>query len=75
MLLALVENGPLAVAYAVYDDFGNYEGGIYHHTSEKNEFNPLEVSEKLKSQIQTVRNTALKIWVKSKATEVRCMQN
>nr|ADO65979.1 cathepsin C [Eriocheir sinensis]ADO65981.1 cathepsin C [Eriocheir sinensis] len=42
MLQALVENGPLAVAYAVYDDFGNYEGGIYHHTGERNEFNPFE---------------------------------
>lgn len=43
MLQALVENGPLAVAYAVYDDFSNYDGGIYHHTGERNEFNPLEV--------------------------------
>lgn len=44
MLQALVQNGPLAVAYAVYDDFSNYDGGIYHHTGERNEFNPLEVS-------------------------------
>lgn len=42
MLQALVKKGPLAVAYAVYDDFGSYEGGIYHHTGERNDFNPLE---------------------------------
>ncbi|KAK7086270.1 hypothetical protein SK128_002211 [Halocaridina rubra] len=43
MMLALVENGPMAVSYMVYDDFNNYEGGIYHHTGFKNQFNPLEV--------------------------------
>ncbi|XP_071548233.1 dipeptidyl peptidase 1-like [Panulirus ornatus] len=42
MLQALVEHGPIAVAYFVYDDFYNYEGGVYHHTGLKNEFNPLE---------------------------------
>lgn len=48
MLQALVENGPLSVAYMVYDDFLNYEGGIYHHTGFKNEFNPLEVIVRVK---------------------------
>ncbi|KAK4294724.1 hypothetical protein Pmani_032671 [Petrolisthes manimaculis] len=44
MLQTLVENGPLSVGYMVYDDFSNYEGGIYHHTGTKNEFNPLEAT-------------------------------
>lgn len=43
MMEALVARGPMAVSYMVYDDFFNYEGGIYHHTGFKNEFNPLEV--------------------------------
>ncbi|XP_071548235.1 dipeptidyl peptidase 1-like isoform X2 [Panulirus ornatus] len=42
MLEALVQNGPLSVSYMVYDDFANYDGGIYHHTGWKNEFNPFE---------------------------------
>ncbi|ROT79069.1 cathepsin C [Penaeus vannamei] len=44
MLQALVEKGPLPVGYMVYDDFRNYEGGIYHHTGFKNDFNPLEAT-------------------------------
>lgn len=55
MLQALVENGPLAVAYAVYDDFGSYDGGIYHHTGERNEFNPFEVSARLKIRSDVVK--------------------
>lgn len=43
MLQALVETGPISVSFMVYDDFNNYEGGIYHHTGLKNEFNPFEV--------------------------------
>lgn len=43
MLQTLVENGPMSVGYMVYDDFRNYEGGIYHHTGTKNDFNPFEV--------------------------------
>ncbi|KAK3852192.1 hypothetical protein Pcinc_041214 [Petrolisthes cinctipes] len=43
MLQSLVEDGPMAVAYMVFDDFHNYEGGIYHYTGVKNEFNPLEM--------------------------------
>ncbi|KAK4294723.1 hypothetical protein Pmani_032670 [Petrolisthes manimaculis] len=42
MLQTLVENGPMSVSYMVYDDFHNYEGGIYHYTGMKNEFNPFE---------------------------------
>ncbi|MPC15985.1 Dipeptidyl peptidase 1 [Portunus trituberculatus] len=58
MLQALVEKGPLAVAYAVYDDFPNYDGGIYHHTGERNIFNPLEVSGRRKEEgnIGNMRN-------------------
>lgn len=56
MLQALVENGPLAVAYAVYDDFSNYDGGIYHHTGERNEFNPFEVSGKIKKRSNVLGN-------------------
>ncbi|XP_042217952.1 dipeptidyl peptidase 1-like isoform X2 [Homarus americanus] len=43
MMLALVETGPLTVAFEVYDDFHGYSGGIYHHTDSGNGFNPLEV--------------------------------
>ncbi|XP_042217957.1 dipeptidyl peptidase 1-like [Homarus americanus] len=42
MMLALVENGPMALAFEVYDDFLSYSGGIYHHTNLKNDFSPLE---------------------------------
>ncbi|KAF2362011.1 Peptidase C1A papain C-terminal [Trinorchestia longiramus] len=42
MMLALVENGPLAVGIEVQDDFMQYSGGIYHHTGITNAFNPLE---------------------------------
>ncbi|KAK7086269.1 hypothetical protein SK128_002210 [Halocaridina rubra] len=43
MLQALIELGPLSVSYQVYDDFYNYNGGIYHHTEFKNDFNPFEM--------------------------------
>lgn len=43
MLEALVTTGPISISYMVYDDFYNYDGGIYHHTGLKNEFNPFEV--------------------------------
>ncbi|XP_042217948.1 dipeptidyl peptidase 1-like isoform X2 [Homarus americanus] len=42
MMLALVENGPITLAFMVYDDFMSYSGGIYHHTGLSNGFNPLE---------------------------------
>jgi cathepsin C len=32
MKIELVKNGPLVVAFEVYDDFLQYSGGIYHHT-------------------------------------------
>ncbi|XP_027236340.1 dipeptidyl peptidase 1 [Penaeus vannamei] len=44
MLQALVETGPISVSFEVYDDFRNYNGGIYHHTGLKNDFNPFEIT-------------------------------
>ena len=32
MRIELVKNGPMAVAFEVYNDFMHYKGGIYHHT-------------------------------------------
>lgn len=44
MMLELVKNGPIGVAFEVYQDFFNYKGGIYHHTGLLDKFNPLEVT-------------------------------
>ncbi|KAK8401603.1 hypothetical protein O3P69_001024 [Scylla paramamosain] len=44
MLEALVETGPISVSFMVYDDFHNYDGGIYHYTGLRNEFNPFEIT-------------------------------
>jgi len=41
MRLALVNNGPLAVGFEVYDDFMPYKGGVYHHTAIKDQVNRL----------------------------------
>jgi len=41
MRLALVNNGPLAVGFEVYDDFQAYKGGIYHHTGVRDQINRL----------------------------------
>lgn len=32
MRLSLAKNGPISVAFEVYNDFFSYSGGIYHHT-------------------------------------------
>lgn len=46
MRIELVKNGPLVIAFEVYDDFFHYKGGIYHHTKLRDElnyrFNPFE---------------------------------
>jgi len=42
MMKALVENGPMAVAYMVYFDFNFYTHGIYHHVTLDNRFDPIE---------------------------------
>lgn len=48
MKIELVKNGPLVVAFEVYDDFFNYKGGIYHHTFTKDnknfKFDPFELT-------------------------------
>uniref|UniRef100_A0A8C2X3L9 Dipeptidyl peptidase 1 n=1 Tax=Cyclopterus lumpus TaxID=8103 RepID=A0A8C2X3L9_CYCLU len=44
MMLELVKNGPIGVAFEVYPDFMNYKEGIYHHTSLADPFNPFELT-------------------------------
>lgn len=48
MRISLVNNGPIAVSFEVYDDFFAYQGGIYYHTNEKDDvnfkFNPWEIT-------------------------------
>ncbi|XP_068927145.1 dipeptidyl peptidase 1 [Petaurus breviceps papuanus] len=40
----LIQNGPMAVAFEVYDDFIHYRAGVYHHTGLKDNFNPFELT-------------------------------
>ncbi|XP_013863458.1 dipeptidyl peptidase 1 [Austrofundulus limnaeus] len=44
MMLELVKNGPMAVAFEVYPDFMHYKGGIYHYTGLRDPFNPFELT-------------------------------
>ncbi|XP_057604463.1 dipeptidyl peptidase 1 [Hippopotamus amphibius kiboko] len=44
MKLELVHNGPMSVAFEVYDDFLHYHEGIYHHTGLRDPFNPFELT-------------------------------
>ncbi|XP_071781508.1 dipeptidyl peptidase 1 [Centroberyx gerrardi] len=44
MMLELVQNGPMAVAFEVYPDFMNYQEGIYHHTFLRDSYNPFELT-------------------------------
>ncbi|XP_077422865.1 dipeptidyl peptidase 1 [Vanacampus margaritifer] len=44
MMLELVQNGPMAVAFEVYPDFMHYKEGIYHHTGISDSFNPFELT-------------------------------
>ncbi|XP_047449175.1 dipeptidyl peptidase 1 [Mugil cephalus] len=44
MMLELVKNGPMAVAFEVYPDFMHYKEGIYHHTGLADPFNPFELT-------------------------------
>nr|XP_057936452.1 dipeptidyl peptidase 1 [Doryrhamphus excisus] len=44
MMLELVQNGPMAVAFEVYPDFMHYKEGIYHHTGVSDSFNPFELT-------------------------------
>eukprot|EP00123_Amoebidium_parasiticum_P016302 comp23381_c0_seq1/m.38701 comp23381_c0_seq1/g.38701 ORF comp23381_c0_seq1/g.38701 comp23381_c0_seq1/m.38701 type:complete len:497 (-) comp23381_c0_seq1:143-1633(-) len=34
MMVEIVEGGPIAIGYQVFDDFMHYEGGVYHYTGE-----------------------------------------
>lgn len=71
MRIALVNNGPIAVSFEVYDDFLHYSGGIYRHTFFKDEknfrFNPFELTNhvgKYNIHIEFFINTFLKIFMK-----------
>uniref|UniRef100_A0A3Q3EG06 dipeptidyl-peptidase I n=1 Tax=Labrus bergylta TaxID=56723 RepID=A0A3Q3EG06_9LABR len=44
MMMDLVKNGPMAVAFEVYPDFMHYREGIYHHTGLADAFNPFELT-------------------------------
>lgn len=44
MMLELVKNGPVGVAFEVYPDFMNYKEGIYHHTGLADSVNPFELT-------------------------------
>ena len=44
MKISLVQNGPMAVAFEVYNDFMNYKGGVYRHTGLSHKFNPFEIT-------------------------------
>ncbi|CAL1570277.1 unnamed protein product [Knipowitschia caucasica] len=44
MMLDLVKNGPMAVAFEVYSDFMHYKEGIYHHTGLTDTVNPFELT-------------------------------
>ncbi|XP_049813396.1 dipeptidyl peptidase 1-like [Schistocerca nitens] len=37
---ALVQNGPVAAGFMVYDDFRQYAGGVYKHVETRVDFNP-----------------------------------
>lgn len=44
MMLELVKNGPMGVAFEVYSDFMNYKEGIYHHSGLRDSCNPFELT-------------------------------
>lgn len=44
MMLELVKNGPVAIAFEVYPDFMHYKEGIYHHTFLTDTVNPFELT-------------------------------
>ncbi|XP_055752667.1 dipeptidyl peptidase 1-like [Salvelinus fontinalis] len=44
MMLELVKNGPMGVAFEVYPDFMHYKEGIYHHTGLHDTNNPFELT-------------------------------
>ncbi|XP_076832491.1 dipeptidyl peptidase 1 [Brachyhypopomus gauderio] len=44
MMMELVRDGPLGVAFEVYPDFMHYKQGIYHHTFLLDSVNPFELT-------------------------------
>ncbi len=47
MRVALVQNGPMSVAFEVYNDFFHYKGGVYQHTglnSQHFKYNPFHLT-------------------------------
>ncbi|XP_044521966.1 dipeptidyl peptidase 1-like isoform X1 [Gracilinanus agilis] len=44
MKLELVQHGPMAVSFEVYNDFFHYRKGVYHHTGLRDSFNPFELT-------------------------------
>ncbi|KAI5946657.1 Dipeptidyl peptidase 1 [Manis javanica] len=44
MKLELVHQGPMAVAFEVYEDFFHYSKGIYYHTGLRDPFNPFQLT-------------------------------
>lgn len=44
MMDRLVNNGPIAVSFMVYNDFLHYKGGVYQHTGLTSKFNPFEIT-------------------------------
>ncbi|CAJ0946645.1 unnamed protein product [Ranitomeya imitator] len=44
MKYELIAGGPIAISFEVYDDFGYYSGGIYHHTGLQDQFNPFQLT-------------------------------
>ncbi|XP_026867986.2 dipeptidyl peptidase 1 [Electrophorus electricus] len=44
MMLELVRDGPMGVAFEVYPDFKHYKEGIYHHTGLLDTANPFELT-------------------------------
>ncbi|KAL4647076.1 dipeptidyl peptidase 1 [Arapaima gigas] len=65
MMLELVRDGPLGVAFEVYPDFLHYQGGIYHHTGVTGSFNPFELTNHavLLVGYGTAPETGQKYWI------------
>ncbi|KAJ8301667.1 hypothetical protein KUTeg_020654 [Tegillarca granosa] len=44
MQINLVNNGPMAIAFEVYNDFMHYKGGIYSRSGLVDKYNPFEIT-------------------------------
>ena len=63
MCLELVEHGPIAVSFEVYNDFQHYTGGIYHHTGLEDKFNPWEITNHVVLVIGYGEEKGVKYWI------------